>query len=943
MSAGFLARLAQALEAEYGADAYCVQVVFPNRRAGLHFLNTYQQHLPRPRLAPRVLTWEEFLVGHSPAEFPDPLPLLVELYGAYSRLIPGEPFDEFLPLGTHLLADFEEIARYGVAPEQLYQNLADLEALEAAFPLPLADHPSLQRFWQTVAGTEPQGLAQHFVALWQALLPIHKAFTARLEALGWSTPGRATRSLAIALAEGPLPYPVATTWFVGFAEASALEQRILQGMVQHHLGRWWVDGDPWYTHDNPHHQAGEPLRATLARYPALGQQLTPDLATQPRQIISYQVPLKVPQALVAGEHVAQLLGTSPADSIALVVPDETLLLPTLQYLPPDLEAINVTMGYPVGQTEVYGWLDALLALYATAHPAAPGRAPEARAPELRAWLAHPLTRQWCPDAEPELERLLLTARPYSSVTDLPESLQRVLMPPPGLRGLAAYLAEAVRALATGLETHLEAIEAEAALHLILQLQRLAQELPGDEVPLSEGGRWRVVRQLLEGLRIPFSGEPLRGLQVLGFWETQLLDFRHLIVLSANEGTFPPAPPQGSLIPYGLRKAFGLPTPETHEAIHAYHLYRLLQRTESALFVYDGVGQSGGSEPSRYLAQFEIELGRLTPTTYRTVARSAPAVLAPVPDIRFEKTDALRAALTAFVVVPDGPEPTQHLAPTDIGHYLQCPLRFYLSKVRRLAEAEAPEETLGAREIGQWVHRALEVLYTPYLGQELSPQQVKSLARNLDPAIDAATEVLPPGVDLSRGLNHLRRQVVGQLVGHVVRTDAERAPFTPIALEQRLTGTLPLPDGRALALKGTPDRIDTHLGTVWLIDYKTGKVDVKTPSSRKPYPDALLGEGYMPELQVLLYGYLYLQQSSPRPTHLEVGLYGLRRVSQLYQPSKFDLLAADNHQAFEATLGAAVAPMFDPDTPFVQRKGPHCERCPYFALCYYTTAGSGAGL
>lgn len=59
---------------------------------------------------------------------------------------------------------------------------------------------------------------------------------------------------------------------------------------------------------------------------------------------------------------------------------------------------------------------------------------------------------------------------------------------------------------------------------------------------------------------------------MGILETRNLDFRNVILLSMNDDNFPGSVVTGtSFIPYNLRAAYALPTPEHHEGLRLLFL------------------------------------------------------------------------------------------------------------------------------------------------------------------------------------------------------------------------------------------------------------------------------------------------------------------------------------------------------------------------------------
>ncbi|MFL2990720.1 MAG: hypothetical protein ACJZZ7_02535 [Cytophagales bacterium] len=109
------------------------------------------------------------------------------------------------------------------------------------------------------------------------------------------------------------------------------------------------------------------------------------------------------------------------------------------------------------------------------------------------------------------------------------------------------------------------------------------------------------------IRIPFSGEPLKGLQVMGVFESRNLDFDDVFILNMNEGNFPKSSFNVSFIPFNIRKAFNLDTSDNHDKIYSYLFYRVIQRARNITFIHNTSSSiNSNGEVSRYIRQIESE-------------------------------------------------------------------------------------------------------------------------------------------------------------------------------------------------------------------------------------------------------------------------------------------------------------------------------------------------
>jgi CRISPR/Cas system-associated exonuclease Cas4 (RecB family) len=448
--------------------------------------------------------------------------------------------------------------------------------------------------------------------------------------------------------------------------------------------------------------------------------------------------------------------------------------------------------------------------------------------------------------------------------------------------------------------------------------------------------------MLRLIHIPFSGEPLAGLQVLGILETRTLDFDNVIVLSMNEGILPRAAAPGSFIPYSLRYGFGLPGPEHSDSIYAYYFYRLIQRAKNVFLVYDS--SSGGlrtGERSRYMHQLYYEM----PDAVKEISPSSVISQLPVKPIVVEKKGDVAEALAAYIENED-----RYLSPSAINEYLNCPLRFYFHHIAGLPQPDEVSEEIDARIFGNLLHKAMNSLYSRFGSAVITSGELDALVKNteaVESALDEAfSEIIfreDPGkrIRKAEGFNLIVRQVLKTYIQNLIRADSEAAPFSIISLEKRYTIPLPVTvNGRDLRIftGGKIDRIDQAEDRTRIIDYKTGTVKNSFPSVESLFDP---GEKQRNDaaFQVLMYSMIYDRHYPGR--QIVPGLYYIREShtekfsSRLLYGAKKDVLDSYGAVAekFEELLKQYLTRLFDTREPFVQTSNLEtCGYCAYAAIC-----------
>ncbi|MEM6271964.1 MAG: PD-(D/E)XK nuclease family protein [Bacteroidota bacterium] len=935
----FIGELADALLERHGDNLDDVCVVFPSRRACVFFKDYLVKRIDRAMWAPAVYAIEDLVRELQPVIVIESLSLTFELYPIYREIFPNEPFDKFYSWGKMLVSDFDEIDRNLVDAQAIFQNLYELKEIDTSIDS-----------WLNEDG-QPTDYQVRYLRFWELLGDFYLRLRKKLEAGNKASPGQAMRALAEEYARKKPKLPWQEIAFAGFNALSPAEELLIRSLMEHDLATCYWDLDHYYV-DDPFQEAGRFFRDLRQRWEKADVSFRGNwnwignaLQEHPKTVRITGVPQRVGQAKVAGIRLRELLAQElPHEEIAVVLPDENLLFPLLHSLPQELRDVNVTMGYPLRHTPLFSLVEAIIQLHENADRLRPASAPiRYYFRDVQNLLRHPYIHALVfDDSRKLLQEIsadnLVYLRPdfFQNNYDADHFFRFLFHPWESIPQVINYYLDLYRKLKAAFERPSEnrrsapTIEAEYLYRFFTMTQRLRDRLEDYNLNFDLKIFRRLYKEVIINESIPFTGEPLRGLQVMGMLETRGLDFRHLIILSVNEGILPSKPTVNSFIPYNLRQAFGLPTHEEKDAIYAYHFYRLLQRAENITLIYNTENDTFGSgEKSRFIAQLESELPqRNQQATITSEMLTFPSQKEELVPISVEKTPDLIEKLREFAT-------EKGFSPSTLATYLNCSLQFYYRQLLRLKEKEEPEETMEQHTFGKVLHKVMEDLYQDWTGKMVSATDIEAMHPKVDPFVEQAFQNITKTDNFRFGKNKLLLGVIRDLILLLLERDRESAPLRieglELEIETELT-TMRQPEG--IKLKGFLDRVDQVGGEVRIVDYKTGRVPRRLEV--KDFEEIRDGTKKKEVFQLAFYAYLYLRNAA-KDTVVRSGIYPVRNLSQGLkflsigpQAEHLDLIALED---FEAELVNILDEIFDPAVPFTQTDEPtRCRYCAYKVIC-----------
>lgn len=952
----FLQSVARYYHRLFGKDLHKYTFVFPTKRAGLFFRNYLSKAAEIPVFSPHIVTINDFILRLFPDyTLPDRQELLFMLHRAFTATEGNEhrSIDDFIYWGGLILNDFDEIDRYLVDARKLYTNLKEFKDIHDLSYLSDNQREAIKTFWGiTVAETAEkkensnQSIREDFNLFWQSLAETYRLFREALECEKKAYEGMIYRRAATVedVCERFDGYAV----FVGLFHLSKAEMKLLSALRTAGKAEFCWDHASIITEDEKH-IAYKILHDNIGKLGQVEGDWLQQKAAHPRvEVISTNG--KSIQSKILPNWIDEI-GSADIHQ-AVILPRPELQMPVVSTLSEIVE-LNISIGYPLDKTSVaitlsqwfrlllmrrwdaakneYSVPADLLLNLLTSHlitrnsPRATEVATQIR--NQKFFFIYSSMLRSMPAEDPLLQCLFADNNDSDSFF---ESLQTIL------RLLSGKPADEEDVSDREQEKALTSFDIEFIYHYTTLVTRLQTQLKQFELTPQIQSLITLVEELIRNCKIPFEGEPLRGLQVMGQLETRTLNFDHIAVLSADDSILPGNNLISTLIPYTLRVGYGLPVGEEQEAATAYNFFRLLGGAQKATFIFDATPQTGGTI-SRYVQQLKYIYGY--ELHHRTIKMQTSGHNSSKLEIR--KTDDIIAQILE-----------RELSPSALKTYIACPLHFYYEYVEKAYESDSPEILMNAADFGNVAHKAMEDFYIPYQGKEVSRTDIENFLKEterLDRLVKKAYKTeylrLPDEKNTTYRLSHLDLIYIEMVKSHVkcmLEYDKELTPFTFLQGEQKLRGEIRLKNNRIFHVKGTIDRIDRIQDTIRIVDYKTGKIAdiLQKAKSDYLYRDSANASTYDAISQLLYYAELYEQNHPEYQGGItEMHLYAMRLMQKKrgkYESKvKIDDLVdyASLREEYSKLLEAKLEEIIDKEIPFVQTENPgNCSFCPFTLSC-----------
>lgn len=878
----FLKHVAKDLYDKMGRDMSQLVVVFPNKRASL-FLNEYIDSCcgcseESPIWIPQYQTINELFGSMSSLTVADKIETVCRIYKIYvEETKSNETLDFFYGWGERLLADFDDIDKNMANADKLFRNIYDIKRIDEIGSLNDVQEQALSNFFSDFSVHENSKLKGKYLELWNALGAIYHKLNQQMKASGLAYEGAQFRSVVEKLKEEGLPESVASKKyaFVGFNVLDKVESSLFSFLNEQGLAWFYWDYDVFYTEQNQGFEAGTFLRSNLSMFPNQLPKAYFDNFKHEKEVEFVSASTENAQVHALAPWLKKNL-TEDEKETAVVLCNESLIQPMLHCIPPEVKEVNITKGYPVRHTIAYQFLEGKM--------------------ENEACINQGHNVLWLEDTMGLLHKMALQTRQGETPVE-------------------------------------HTLNTEAFFLVYTALNRFKRLMEDGWLDLERVTLFKLIKQVVSQLSVPFHGEPAVGLQIMGVLETRCLDFKNIIMMSVSEGFLPGKIKDNSFIPYNLRCEFGLTTTRHKVAVYAYYFYRLIQRAEKIRLIYNASSSENGvGEMSRFMTQLLVETP-LKINHYSMVSVPKNEQKAPQP----------------IAKPSEWVESMRKFSPSAINEYMRCQLLFYYNRVARINAIQRQAVVIEPNVLGSVFHKTAELFYKDFLENKNGIVTTSELALFLEPNNDVSLTkyIRQAMMEENVGVNELVEQIVKSFFKQLLRNDSKMGTFEIKGLElpQSLTIDVEI-NGvvQPVELYGIIDRMDVITNpdinegakTLRIVDYKTnGNMEnassmesLFTPGEKHPH--------YV--LQTFIYALMVKQceKNMPlMPTLFFVNKYGDKKFSPYIKYAN-DILSdfGPLSQEFESHLKSLLSEMLNERKPFiptavVQR----CENCNYRLLCY----------
>ena len=965
----FLANVAADIINKYGTNLADIAIVFPNKRAAL-FMNEYFARLTnKPLWAPSYITISELFAQQSSLVVSDNIKLICELHKVFTHCTQtNESLDAFFGWGQLLLSDFDDLDKNLADASKVFQNLSNIKEYDDITYLTDEQKQVLKQFFSSFTDNHNSVIKERFIKLWSKLEDIYTQFQSAITQQGITYEGHLYRSV---IEQQSFVLSKKMYLFVGFNLLHKTEEKLFEYLMKEQKACFYWDFDYYYM-DKTEPEAGYYIKKYLSVFPNELDNKEDTIYNnwaKSKDITYLSSSTKNLQTRYISDWLRSNNRIEAGKRTVIVLCDETLLPNVLHSLPPEVDKVNITMGFPLHHAQVSLLVQSLFDLYQIGKISG---ANGFRLNFVNKVLMHPYIKNLSEKADllytylqknhiyyPQFDQLKDKENKQELLDDNLKFIFRNILNTTNNANLTLleHIIEILKRVGKHTEIKKDPLAQESVFRMYTLLNRLKQLIENGDLVIETTTLRNLVNQLVRSTSIPFHGEPIEGIQIMGVLETRNLDFDNILMLCCNEGFMPKSVNDSSFIPYNIRKAYELTTKEHKIKIFAYYFYRLLQRASNISLTYTNSIQEGKTnEMSRFMLQLLVErpnsitkLSLKSEQGYKTKEKT-PIV----------KTNEVMKLLNNI----------NKLSPTAINRYLSCPAKFYYNNVLGVKEPEESHEDVSDnRTFGIVFHKAMENIYEEYyknhkwITEEEIDKLLKNkhlLLQNIDKAF--ATELFNIGKQSFKpqynGLQQINRKVIFRYIQQVLKLDKKNAPFIIKGLELNVKKEICFEtnkENKKLLLHGYIDRLDEcgsdkQINEMRVIDYKTGSFKDKAPTNLdEVFTRTNIHQKHSDYyLQAILYSGIIKNNKEYNPNNLPVSphlLFILQSSKDDYNSALyFDKKKEDGGKTFlkdepnlypdfEEKLKEVLAEMYNPHVPFnITEDSKTCEYCPYLSLC-----------
>ena len=912
----FIERIAQVILLDYSDKLTETTIILPNRRAKVFLIEALKKQTITTIFAPEITSIEDFIQEIAGIRSIDNVELLFEFYTVYLEITGKnqEPFESFANWAKTLLQDFNEIDRYLLEPDKILNYLENIKEIE--------------HWWEKVENKTE--LVQKHLAFWKKLPNYYHTFYNYLVTKGIGYQGLIYREAVNNINHFSETNTNKNFIFAGFNALNQAEEKIIQHLLAIDKAKIYWDIDQTFLNDS-YHDTGlfqRQFKTTWPYYKTNPYEWITNDYQQEKNIKIIGTPKAIGQAKIVGDIIEKHSNENNGElqNVAVVLGEESLLLPILYSLPSNVAALNITMGFSSKNNPA----QLLIAKLFKMHTNALSRNANSYVfyyKDVLDILTHPLIEPfvYANDLVKRINQNNFTFILHKKIEELQTNsnlLFQLLFQKWNTNSVTILenLSQILLIIKGNLsrDNEEEKITNAFVYSIFKMINQLISYFSSHQNIDSIDTLHAIYKQVIDVAEVSFEGEPLNGLQIMGVLESRVLDFETVIITSVNEGKFPAGKSMNSFIPYDVKKEYGLPTFKEKDAIYTYHFYHLLQRAKNVYLLYnsDSEGLDAG-EKSRFITQLEVEKQPKHNLSFHIYNAEVPEI-AHQPMI-VPKTENVMQRLKAIA--------EKGFSPSSLTNYIRNPIQFYFQRILRISETDEVEENIAIKTLGTIIHRVLEELYKPFIGSILTVEDIQICFKKIDDeVVKQFKEVYKEG-EIKKGRNLLAFEVAKRNVHNFLNLELEALEngdeVQIIALEKKLERILEHPNlPFPVTIAGNVDRIEWRNGKIRIIDYKTGKVE-KTNVTLKQWNGLTEDVKNDKIIQVLAYAFMY--EPLAKGQEMEAGIISFKNLKSGFLPFNFkedkvviDVISSEIMEQYIEEIVVLLNVILDASIPFEEK-------------------------
>lgn len=908
----FLFKVAEEIAEQHAESLSDIQIILPSKRSGLYLNQYLSTIMGKAFLAPRIITWDEFLEDSSGFTLLNHVSLTFKAYESYLKVSKNaEDFDEFSKWSHIAISDFNEIDNYLLEPKRVFKDLKNIKDIED---------------W-SFATDELSIMQKDFKNFWTILGEFYHQFKADLMRSNSLYSGALKKYVAQNLPD--LELKEKFTYWVGFYAVSPSEQKIIDYFIQDNKGYVYWDADEYYV-DNPIHLAGHFFRnsSKLAkrRYRWIENQINLS-----KKVVLHKSPGNTIQANIA----SNIINENRSVETALILGDEQLLIPVLESLDSPKESFNVSLGLAMDQSNLSQLILAIFQMHEKAISRKTSREYAFYFKDVEKVLENHLIAQLYPGLQDQMSlslkegittlemRRIKSMLHEASAETLEFIFNKIEEMPKGAVNLIKSLVDHLKL--TIRNEKWDPFTAEVIFKTNQYLNQLSNFCDTYPFIKSISSFIRLLKDISKKEQLDFLGEPLGGLQIIGMLESRTLDFERVIITSCNEGIIPSTTTKASFLPYDLRMQLKLPGRKEYEAIYAYYFYRLLHYSKEIHIIYNSkTPVIGSGELSRFISQLIFE-GHESKFKPKVTEYSYGTELIVYTDslIRIEKSDQVIDAIKSQFL--------HRISSSAITTFLSCSLDFYFKYILQVQDEDFKDEKVQPNTFGSILHDTLEEIYTPIisLSGKMNQKDLEYDRVQIKNLVWKVIESKSLKHHMSTAYNELAIKAIIEIIYSFLEQEKVRVKhghYQILGIEEELSVEIELPLSGKIGLKGKIDRIDRVDGQLRIVDYKSPLINQSALNVGSFSKDEFVKN---PQAFQLMF-YTLLLLSEPEIDLVFPQLYSLRAPKQEPMPLRVNKNTGINssHIAeFKEVLDEIIQDIMNPEHPFEHGiKGKYCSFC-----------------